>query len=136
MTARTYELPMPPTRSAYQGQKVVTARGRTMAIAYITREGKNYWADVQAAVNAQHPDVGFEEPARLTVDVIAHYNRNAAYDLDNRLKALLDAGTKAGIWGDDDQIDDLRIRRGSVEKPAYVLVHVSDEVEPLPEETP
>lgn len=33
------------------------------------------------------------------------------FDLDNRLKALLDALQHAGVYDDDEAIDDLRIRR-------------------------
>ena len=41
----------------------------------------------------------------------AWYSRRRR-DLDNILKSLLDSLTHAGVWEDDSQITDLRIRKG------------------------
>ena len=46
---------------------------------------------------------------RLKVVVEAHAPDKRRRDLDNVQKALLDSLTHAGVWGDDDQVDDLRI---------------------------
>jgi crossover junction endodeoxyribonuclease RusA len=51
-----------------------------------------------------------------------------ARDLDNALKATLDALQKAGCFESDAQIDDLRIVRAGVDKP---LGHLEVEVQPL-----
>ena len=46
-------------------------------------------------------------------------------DVSNIPKAVEDAITKAEIiWVDDEQIDDLRIIRREVRKPACVVVHI------------
>ena len=45
----------------------------------------------------------------VTVTIEAHAPDKRRRDLDNVQKALLDSLTHAGVWGDDDQVDDLRI---------------------------
>lgn len=47
----------------------------------------------------------------LIVDIEAFMPDKRRRDLDNILKALLDALTHAGVWMDDSQIVDLRIRK-------------------------
>jgi crossover junction endodeoxyribonuclease RusA len=47
--------------------------------------------------------------ARVCVTIEAHAPDKRRRDLDNLQKAILDSLTYAGIWGDDDQVDDLRI---------------------------
>jgi len=46
-------------------------------------------------------------------------------DVDNILKALLDALTHAGVYEDDSFIDDLRVVRGAVIKGGYCRVVLS-----------
>ena len=47
----------------------------------------------------------------LMIDIEAFMPDKRRRDLDNILKALLDALTHAGVWLDDSQIVDLRIRK-------------------------
>jgi len=47
----------------------------------------------------------------LVVDIMAHMPDKRRRDLDNVLKALLDGLTHSGVWGDDSQVVDLRIRK-------------------------
>ena len=46
---------------------------------------------------------------RLKVVIEAYAPDKRRRDLDNLQKALLDSLTYAGVWADDDQVDDLRI---------------------------
>lgn len=48
----------------------------------------------------------------VSVDIVAYMPDRRRRDLDNILKSLLDSLTHAGVWDDDDQVHDLRIRRG------------------------
>jgi crossover junction endodeoxyribonuclease RusA len=47
-------------------------------------------------------------------------------DLDNRSKALQDALTHAGVWLDDEQIDELHLVRGEVIKGGRVTVVITE----------
>lgn len=48
----------------------------------------------------------------LRVDIVAFMPDKLRRDLDNILKATLDGLTHSGVWGDDSQVVDLRIRKG------------------------
>lgn len=48
----------------------------------------------------------------LAVDIEVFFPDRRRRDLDNILKSLLDSMTHAGVWEDDSQIEDLRIRKG------------------------
>ena len=45
----------------------------------------------------------------ITVTIEAHAPDKRRRDIDNVAKAILDSLTHAGVWGDDDQVDDLRM---------------------------
>lgn len=49
---------------------------------------------------------------RLVVWVFLHAPDARTYDVDNRLKALLDSCTKACLWQDDKLIDEIHVLRG------------------------
>ena len=53
-----------------------------------------------------------------------HPPTRARRDLANFEKAPVDALVFAGVFADDSQIDDLRLVRGSVEKPGRVVVRL------------
>ena len=62
---------------------------------------------------------------RLAVDIFVTAKNYARRDMDNLNKCLLDAMTKANVWVDDFQIDDVRTRRAASQKlNAHVLVRV------------
>ena len=47
----------------------------------------------------------------VVVDIEAFMPDRRRRDLDNLLKGLLDSLTHAGVWEDDNQVVDLRIRK-------------------------
>ena len=99
-------LPFPPTINSYY---VKTKQGQ-----FISLKGKKYRADVEAEVEQQLASLGvipFEH--QLNVTVVLHMPDKRIRDLDNYMKALLDALTKAGVWEDDSQVDQLAIYRGA-----------------------
>jgi crossover junction endodeoxyribonuclease RusA len=72
----------------------------------------------------------------LCVRICIHPPDRRAFDLDNRLKALLDALAHAGVYEDDGQIDELNIQRGPIVPGGKAIVEVteitSSAVETLP----
>lgn len=51
--------------------------------------------------------------SRLVLWVTLHAPDERGYDVDNRLKSLLDACTKTCLWADDALIDEIHIARGA-----------------------
>lgn len=64
--------------------------------------------------------------ARLKLDVTFHFPDRRTRDIDNHLKAILDALVKAGLCVDDEQFDELVVKRGSVMKGGLVILKVSE----------
>lgn len=90
---------------------------------YISPKGKNFREDVAEAIAQQVPDVCLGED-RLFVEVVLFPPDKRRRDLDNHMKALLDALTHAGIWEDDSQIDQLQIYRGEVIQDGMIHLRV------------
>ena len=97
--AITLTLPWPPSVNKYwrtfQGRMIISAEGRSYRKAVadqvmIQRGAKHYEGKLNVVIEAWRPD-------------------NRRRDLDNLLKAILDALTHAGVWVDDGLIVDLRI---------------------------
>ena len=61
---------------------------------------------------------------RLEVRVLLHPPTRAMRDIDNSIKALLDAMQDAGVYLNDSQIDLLVIERGAVQRPGMAIVEV------------
>ena len=76
---------------------------------HISAEGIAFREAVHWQVLKQCPLKSLE--GDLSVDIEAFMPDRRRRDLDNILKALLDAITHAGVWLDDSQIVDLRIRK-------------------------
>jgi crossover junction endodeoxyribonuclease RusA len=113
----TLELPWPPALNRYYRN----LNGRTL----ISQAGRDYRINAYLAVCDQAPGhVG----GRVRVDITAHQPDRRRRDLDGMLKAVLDALTHTNVIDDDSCIDDLRIKRGDLDRkrPRLVLT-----VEPL-----
>lgn len=63
---------------------------------------------------------------RLQVEMIVHPADKRVQDIDNRIKAALDAMRHAGVYIDDSQIDRLFVSRGEIIKGGKCLVVVSE----------
>lgn len=93
-------LPWPPSVNRYYrnvaGKTLISAEGRAYRTAVVNLLAENsaplMVGDVAVEIEAFMPD-------------------RRRRDLDNLLKGLLDALTHAGLWLDDSQVADLRIRR-------------------------
>jgi len=99
------ELPFPPTVNSYYSK---TQRG-----IYISKKGRAF-RDVCAECCVEQNAYGLLLTDRLQVDVILYPPDRRRRDLDNYMKALLDALTIAKVWEDDEQVDNLNIHRGKI----------------------
>jgi len=94
-------LPWPPSVNHYWRN----VGGKTL----ISAKGREYRDAVRIlAIDESWP---IHADKRLAVTIEAWVPDKRRRDLDNMLKAALDALTHAGVWEDDSQIDDLRIVR-------------------------
>jgi len=115
----SFNTDFPPTLNSYY---VKTARG-----IYISKAGKLYRQHIAEVLIQQ---IG-EPPMlsdRLLVEVVLFPPDKRKRDLDNYLKALLDALTHYGLWEDDSQIDQLMVYRGAQtigNKKGVTMLHVT-----------
>lgn len=102
-------LPYPPTVNTYwrkfNNRMVISPKGR------------QYRKDVMQILEGCETLHG-----RLSVTIIATMPDRRKRDLDNILKSLLDAMDHAGLFDDDEQIDELHVLRAGVEKPGNVAI--------------
>src|SRR5690606_10619426 len=87
---------------------------------YVSAKGKEYRQAVEDAIGTVEPLRG-----RLAVNIELTMPDRRRRDIDNVLKALFDALQAAGVFIDDEQIDELCVKRLSIEAPgaADVIVH-------------
>lgn len=107
------ELPYPPSVNHYWR--------RVGARTLISREGRRYRERIASilALRRVQPIVG-----ALSVRVTVNPPDRRRRDLDNAMKALLDALEHGGAYEDDSQIDHLDIRRGPVVPDGKVAVQI------------
>lgn len=119
------ELPMPPTANRIWRR----VGNRTL----LSRDGRNYRSRVQALLAAR--GVRLLE-GRLAIVIDVHPPDRRKRDLDNLNKGLLDSLQHGGLFLDDAQIDDLRIRRCRCIPGGLVRVRLESLAAPEPEPTP
>jgi crossover junction endodeoxyribonuclease RusA len=112
----TIELPWPPSVNTYW--RHVGAR------MLISKPGRQYRQSVELAVliaGGRRNLLG-----RLSLQIAATPPDNRRRDLDNVLKAPLDALAKSGVYEDDSQIDELVIRRLKPSKPGRLVIEIRE----------
>ena len=94
----------------------------------ISKAGREFKLQVQDYVldNAV-PKMGQK---RLQMQVTLYPRDKRKQDIDNRIKALWDALTDAGVYEDDSQIDLLIVQRGEIKKGGGCLVLIEEFNEP------
>jgi len=96
---------------------------------YISKKGKDYRLAIASAVREQ-----FSSPlpisSTINCTVLVSMPDKRIRDLDNYMKALLDACTHAGVWEDDSLIDQLLIYRAAISKGGGVIM-LLDEAGPV-----
>lgn len=108
----TFRLPWPPSVNAYWRHPT---KGPLAGRHLISREGREYRELVRAELHGMKPMTGL---VRVSVDLYPPDARRR--DIDNSMKALLDALGYAGVYADDSQITTLHIERR--DKGGYCVV--------------
>lgn len=100
---KTLSIPFPPALNHYWRN---IGKGRTI----LSQAAREYRTNVVAEVLSQGRSDAMTGP--IAVEIVAMPPDRRRRDLDNLLKGALDALAHAGVYGDDSQIKDLRIRWG------------------------
>jgi crossover junction endodeoxyribonuclease RusA len=96
-------LPFPPSVNTYYR--------RGAHATYMSKGGREYKAKVAEYIaESNSPKLG---AARLSLEIVLWPKDKRKFDIDNRIKALLDSLQDAGVFDDDEQIDQINIYRGS-----------------------
>lgn len=112
-------LPWPPSVNRYWR----SVNGRVL----IAAAGRQYRMDVElVAALSKFKQHG---AAKVVVRIAAWFPDKRRRDIDNVLKAPLDALTSARVWDDDSQIVDLRIRRAGIDRERPRLEIVVEDAE-------
>lgn len=112
-------LPWPPSVNHYWFIVACKGGGRKV----IGKKGKVFREEVREIFGAHNEK---QQVGRLSVRIEAYPPDRRKRDLDNLLKATLDALEQAGAYEDDSQIDDLRIIRKDVCKPGKLEITVEE----------
>lgn len=113
-------LPWPPTVNSYYA--VVGSRHGARRI---SKNGVAFRAAINQAIHEQLNDPPNLD-VRLCVKCLLHPPDARTRDLDNYMKALLDALTHAHVWVDDSLIDQLLLYRGSISSKGFVRMLIED----------
>jgi len=107
-------LPLPPSVNSYR----TVYRGRMG----ITKEGRAFKAAVaDYVVEYRVPKLG---DSKLKVTMVLFPRDKRKIDIDNRIKAVLDALEDAGVFNNDFQVDHLEIIRGKTVKGGGIRVMI------------
>ena len=122
-------LPFPPSMNTYWR----TFRGMTV----LSKQGREFKAAVaDYVVEYRVPKLG---DSKLRISMVLFPRDKRKIDIDNRIKAVLDALQDAGVFDDDFQVDELSIVRGKPTKGGAIRVLIeqietSDSSESSPSE--
>ena len=113
----TLEIPYPPSVNHYWR--------RVGARTLISEAGRRY-REVLGHVISESGVEGFGS-ARVLVRLTFYHPNKQRRDIDNLAKPILDGLEAWGVFENDSQVDDLRLRRGGVEPPiGRVIVEIEE----------
>lgn len=114
-------LPFPPSVNTYwRAPNKGPLAGRHL----ISMEGRKFRSDSLACVLVQLRTRPQAIAESIAVDVVLYPPDARKRDLDNYLKAVLDALTHAGIWHDDSQIKHLTVSWGGRVDSGATVVYI------------
>lgn len=102
-----------------------TKTGKLHVNTLISAKGRAYKRQIGQEVLAQCRPLRTLE-GRLRVAVVLCAPDRRRYDIDNRMKALLDALVDAKVMRDDGQVDEIAIKRGPVVKGGLARVWIQE----------
>ena len=114
----TITMPVPVSANA----RLIRTKGRQLTN---SRKYREWFIEAYREVRSQVPEPDTIEGS-VGLSVTVHFKDHRRRDLDNILKGLQDVCTKALLWEDDSQIDNLHVVRGEVdsEKKGFVEVRI------------
>lgn len=120
----TLTLPFPPSVNHYWRHLRGRGRGRTV----ISREGRAFRANALALLAGSGGSGPRKPPSggRIALCMDAFPPDRRRRDLDNTMKAPIDALQHAGVYEDDSQIDLLVARRRDVIKPGRIDIQLHE----------
>lgn len=115
-TSYTYRLPWPPSVNCY------IRRGNNRS--YMTKQGKAFRGEVCDTILGE--ETWGQLRGRLAASIELTPPDRRKRDIDNHIKAVLDALMHAGVFVDDSQIDKLIVTRMHVESPGCCDVTITE----------
>lgn len=114
-------LPFPPPVNTYYRHP---HKGPMAGMHLLSEDARSYRSDVEVAVMAQIKLPLPRLTNRLEVEIEVSAPDRRHYDIDGRLKALLDSLEHAGVYVDDEQIDRITIERAPPCTTGYAKVKI------------
>lgn len=114
---KIFELPWPPSVNHYW-MLISTGKGGRKVLG---KKGRDFREQVIEQLKGSVPLEG-----RLSIKIIATPPDKRRRDLDNILKPTLDALEHAGVYSDDNQIDEIHICRSEPNKPGKLVIFLTN----------
>lgn len=92
---------------------------------HLSNKGRSFKAEVVKQLKAMRlQNEAIKDRLKVHIELIPPNRRK--FDIDNRIKPLLDALQDAGLFADDEQIDILKVNRMAIDgnKEGYCLVRI------------
>ncbi|MCB5319109.1 RusA family crossover junction endodeoxyribonuclease [Yersinia massiliensis] len=116
-------LPFPPSVNSYWR---APSKGPLAGRHLISVKGRKFRSEALACIIEQLRRMPKTITEPVAVTIVLYPPNRACRDLDNFLKAPLDALTHAGVWADDSQVKKLLIEWGPVIKEGKIEIHISE----------
>ena len=117
----TYTLPWPPSVNHYWRRVLIGGKPRTL----LSKEGREFKQAAVGAVLQQRRGPSAPLSGRLAIAVTLFPPDRRRYDLDNRLKAVLDSLTEARVWEDDRHVKIIHLEEGGIVRGGACRVRIA-----------